>query len=302
MLFVNFVLFFLGISTIILGALSVEFADQYFKTAEGQPIITVDFATAAIALGGVFVLLSFVGIIGAAIYEPPILSKDTCHFCSWRKVLLHGYASIMIVLIVVQVLMGIIGYMYVSELESVRIDNNATTESGAQTEFTTRVQKEIDAYLDSTYARCCVSEDGSMETTCTIIRDSVGANTGGWSKKSGFNVCGCDAQGFRSKVIDWFQSNVIGLAIGMVVMGVVEIVMVISACHLACHSHFGPGDGGSFGSGGGGPIKASDPPGGYDVTVGQAPEEVPADDGMVSLGYSVFDKKVHGGGGGKDNH
>lgn len=231
---VNIILMILGIASLGLGVAVLQFGDEYFAPADGSSTTLIDtqFVLAGIAVGGCFIFMASLGILGAFM-DPPSGSS----FVSLHRFILFFYGLFMIILILIEIIFGALGVLYVQDIESVKIDNNSTLNGGVETfnNFNSKFQQEVDAFLDAQYGKCCTAPITATTTMCTVVRDSLGLNAGGFTVSGGYNACGVDAQGFRTKFVEWIGANINRIAIGMIVMAVVEIFMVISSCALMCH-------------------------------------------------------------------
>lgn len=214
----NVILFLLGIATTVLGSLALGFANDYL-TSQGLQL-DEQFIVWGVVCGGVLILMGFVGILAA-------IPGDGC--ITFQKFLLGIYVTVVSILVALQVIGGVLALVYSDEIQ----ETPMASADGSKQPYATKVQLAMESFISSLFNRCCVSQVTGPDTTCNSIRWFLDMK-GVWTASGQYNGCGATAEQFHTKFLAWFADNFGRIAIAMIAMGAVELLLVVSSCHLLC--------------------------------------------------------------------
>jgi hypothetical protein len=239
----NVILLVFGILCVSLGAVAVRFANEYFGSNDSTNgmVLDVTFVSYSMIAGGVLMFMSFVGMIGS------MHGTEKEEFRGAVKVILYFYAVVLLVFVLLQVIGGGFVYQYADGVAKTAKLNKINPDSLADKEGfylgLSDTEEKIDKYIRGKYTECCANAVTASSTTCVAIRRGLGLTSS--YANNAYNACGVDEAEFYDKVVKFFGDNFYRIAGAMLVIGILELSMVISAFHLACMKFESTGKGSS---------------------------------------------------------
>lgn len=233
----NVVLLLFGILVVALGAASIQFANEFFSESSSDSgndamVLDTHFVSYAMIAGGVLMLMAFVGIVGS------IHGTEKDEHRGTVKVVLYFYAIVLLVFILLQIIGGGFAYQYADGVQRTaklnKIDPDSLSDKDAFYLHLTDTEEKVDKFIRKQYKDCCTDPVTAQTSSCNAIR--YGLNLKAGFENNQYNACGVNQQEFYDQVVKLFSDNFYRVAGAMLVIGLLEVTMVISALHLACQN------------------------------------------------------------------
>lgn len=204
LIFINTLFFLFGACFVGLGSYIVAAAPKWFS-AHQQEIFNPSGLWVAIIFGIVVMAVSLAGCMGA------------CRPGGCGKCFLFVYSAIVFVVILAEVIAGAVILLWGGAFGNV---DNATTDKAVK-----KFNEAVNKFVNSTYQDCCVDKNKDSDVVCKTLKSQIADDK--WCN---------DQATFKKDLLDWVQKNIKNIGIGVIVLGVIQILCLISACHVMCHA------------------------------------------------------------------
>ena len=132
-----------------------------------------------------------------------------------KRFLLFVYSAVVLAIILSELIAGVLIGSYLGLVSGIDIHNPAADQA----------QKEFVVALNSTYNFCCVNNPDAP--ACSWINDVAPGCAKGVGLSGGLGE-------FKDDVQSYIQTNMKPFSTVLIILAIVELVSLFSACHLAC--------------------------------------------------------------------